>query len=393
MAPQSVIISLFLVGIAAIILKERNVLSFSSLPALQQYGASSSRLSATKPVTVKYGAGPAELVGTSTPSSINGDSDSVIGTVTLLVPESSSDRESGYGSKSPTSENPPTYMEVAEQLTRKIRHFSDGRIVAKVVTPSDSNSDDTCMKCNALFALGLFTPADIQYLSQTFRKRRELQEQSSLTNMCQFAVDCGTNNYAPIVGAYDEANPSVLAEIAPWSSTASGKRLSTQMQELFSKFNTDEFALAVMLFFNQFSGYKIPWVEHSIDVTWEKGVYQNAKEIYAMITKCGPCITECLGDEDCSACINALDKIDTRDQVASYRTVVSYESELLRDFSLCILQKNNIFECSATIPKLPVVTPLNKWNGKEMTEDIARGIMIGHLEGVNEEVTLEVSDL
>ena len=77
-----------------------------------------------------------------------------------------------------------------------------------------------------------------------------------------------------------------------------------------------------------------------------------------MVTKCGPCITKCLGDEDCKACITALDEIDTRDQVASYRTVVSYESELLRDFSLCILQKNNIFECSATIPQVPKVEPM-----------------------------------
>lgn len=87
----------------------------------------------------------------------------------------------------------------------------------------------------------------------------------------------------------------------------------------------------------------------------------------------------------------ALDKIDTRDQVSSYRTVVSYESELLRDFSLCILQKNNIFECKAEVPAIPYVQPIKSWRGKEMTTEIARGIMIGHLEGVNE--SLEVSIL
>ena len=84
-----------------------------------------------------------------------------------------------------------------------------------------------------------------------------------------------------------------------------------------------------------------------------------------------------------------MDKIDTRDQVTSYRTVVSYESELLRDFSLCILQKNNIFECKAEIPAIPHVKPMKTWKGKEVTTEIARGIMVGHLEGVNE--SLEVS--
>jgi len=307
--------------------------------------------------------------------------DEEIGTVAILVPNSND--ASKFGDKSPI-QTPPTYIEVAQQLTNKIRHFSDGRITAKVVTPNSDNDDaHITTSSNMLIALGLTSPPDIQYLSQTFRKRRELQEQSSSTNYAQFAVDCGSNEYAPVVGPYDLANPSI-SSMAPWTSDASGKRLSVQMKELFEKHNTDEFALAIMLFFNQFSGEKVPWVQHSIDVTWEKGIFQNAKELYGMVSKCGNCITECLGDEDCAACINALDKIDTRDQVASYRTVVSYESELLRDFSLCILQKNNIFECSAEIPKLPVVEPMNKWNGNDMSVDIARGIMIGHLEGVGQ---------
>lgn len=306
------------------------------------------------------------------------DNSDIIGTVALLVPSSSDDSPSKFGSKSPVQ--PPTYRNAAEQLARKIKQFSDGRVVAQVVTPSDVDTSSV-LSSNALIAIGLTSPRDIQFLSQTFRKRRTtMKEMQSQSNMCQFAVDCGGNDYAPIVGPWDEANPTILATIAPWSDVASGKRLSTQMKDLFDKQTSDEFALAVMLFFNRFID-KIPWVQHSIDVTWEKGVVTNAKEIYAMITKCGPCITKCLADENCKACITALDEIDTRDQVASYRTVVSYESELLRDFSLCILQKNNIFECSATIPKIPYVEPLGTFRGQEMTKDMARGIMIGHLEG------------
>ena len=306
----------------------------------------------------------------------------IIGTVALLVPSDSSDHSSKYGSKSPVK--PPSYREAAEQLARKIFQFSDGRIVTQIVTPSDVDTSSV-MSSNALIALGLTSPQDVQFLSRTFRQRRtaageEGNEQQILqSKMCQFAVDCGGNNYAPLVGPYDEANPSVLSTIAPWSDVASGKRLATQMKDLFDKQTSDEFALALMLFFNRFID-KIPWVQHSIDVTWEKGL-SNVGEIYAMITKCGPCITKCLADENCKACIEALDEIDTRDQVASYRTVVSYESELLRDFSLCILQKNNIFGCSAEVPKIPYVKPLGSFRGKEMTKDIAKGIMIGHLEG------------
>jgi len=230
---------------------------------------------------------------------------STIGTVTLLVPSSSSETSS-FGSKSPVS--PPSFRLAAEQLARKIRQFSDGRISTRVVTPLEiqDDEDNACLESNALVALGLTSPSDIQYLSKTFPKRRSRQQENQSVNSCQFAVGCGANNYAPIVGPYDEANPSILANIAPWTDVASGKRLSTQMTELFQKNTSDEFALAIMVFFNQFSGSKIPWVQHSIDVTWEKGLFQTAKEIYGMITKCGPCIARCLNDENCSSCLKGM---------------------------------------------------------------------------------------
>ncbi len=313
-----------------------------------------------------------------------------LGSVTLLIPSTNDDTtvyKSKFGAKSPVSR--PTYLSAAEQLARKISHFSDGRISTNVVSASGNDDEkETCLKANALIAFGLTSPADIRFLSEIFRERRTKQAFSPTPNTCQFAVECGTHTYAPIVGPYDEANPSIFATLAPWSDEASGKRLAEQMNDLFKKQTSDEFALALMLFFNRFSGDNVPWVQHSIDVTWEKGIVQNAKEIFAMITKCGPCIAKCLSDDNCSQCIKALDKIDTRDQVTSYRTIVSFESELLRDFSLCILQKNNIFECKAEIPTLPKVKPLSTFRGRDVTTETARGIIIGHLADTKE--SLEV---
>mgnify|MGYP001320485080 CR=1 FL=1 len=47
-----------------------------------------------------------------------------------------------------------------------------------------------------------------------------------------------------------------------------------------------------------------------------------------------------------------------------------------------VFAANNIFQCTAEIPKLPAVKPLANWRGKEVTAEIAQGIMIGHLAGV-----------
>jgi len=84
-----------------------------------------------------------------------------------------------------------------------------------------------------------------------------------------------------------------------------------------------------------------------------------------------------LDTDQCRVCLDALTAIDTRDQVASRRSIVSYESELLKIFSFCILQKNNIFNCDAKIPEYPKVPVMSTFRGKPLTKDVARGSYVG----------------
>ena len=56
------------------------------------------------------------------------------------------------------------------------------------------------------------------------------------------------------------------------------------------------------------------------------------------------------------------------------------ESDLLREFSFCILQKNNIYECKATIPTLPKVKPISMWREKPVDLDIAKALLVGNLD-------------
>jgi hypothetical protein len=44
-----------------------------------------------------------------------------------------------------------------------------------------------------------------------------------------------------------------------------------------------------------------------------------------------------------------LTELDTQDQAASYWTIVLYKSEALQDFSFCVFQKHNVYQCQATI--------------------------------------------
>lgn len=231
--------------------------------------------------------------------------------------------------------------------------------------------------------MNLSSENDLSFASKIFASRIAAKERRD--DICQFALNCASSTISPllehtIVGPYDITRPSFVARFVPWSKAATGKRMKDQMESLFSRWSSDDFVLSILLFFNQFSSTAIPWVEHSIDATWEKGILRNAKEFYGMVSNCGGCIGECLADDSCKECIDALNAVDTRDQVASYRTVVSYESDLLKDFSFCILQKNNIFNCHATIPTQPQVEPLSVWRGKSLTFADAESILIAHLD-------------
>lgn len=305
-----------------------------------------------------------------------------LGNVVFLLPSNCESIDSRFGNRSPYGN--PSIVMAAEHLCRKLKWFSDDTISAQIVILEKDTDfaslQDSIIATDVLLAFNIEDENHLSFLRKVFETRRRNMDKK----LCHFAFDCG-NDLNPICGSFDSASPSLLSSLVPWSLDATGKRVKEQMVSLFNRWTSDDFVVALLVYFNQFRG-EVGWVKHSIDATWEKGAIQNAKEFYGMATKCGPCIVKCLQDENCKACLDALTAIDTRDQVASYRTIVSYESELLKDFTLCILQKNNIFGCSSTIPELPKVAPMQKFRGTSLTQDVARSILIGHL---NDEFALE----
>jgi hypothetical protein len=262
----------------------------------------------------------------------------IVGNVLFILPHNADAVASKFGTRSPYGS--PSILEATEQLRRKVRWFSDHLVDAEVVLLPE-NGDYTeiqarALNANALVAFNL-NDEESKWLQTVFDSRNQMDRQ----DMCNFALECDSS-LPSICGPYYSASPSLSSQLLPWTDSASGKRLDEQMKGLFDRWTSDEFTYAIMLFFNRFSGTEIDWCKHSIDATWEKGVVQNAQELYSMVTKCGDCVAKCVADEKCKECLDALAELDTSDQVASYRTIVSYESELLKEFSYCILQKNNM---------------------------------------------------
>ncbi|CAJ1963504.1 unnamed protein product [Cylindrotheca closterium] len=310
----------------------------------------------------------------------------VTGNVVFLLPSNADQIQSKFGSRSPYGN--PTVLEAAQHLQRKIGWFSDQLVNGQIVVLSSSSEptqdeQKLLQDANAVIALHLSSSAETEYAESLFKKRRQRQQdEPDGLNFCQFALECGelsSNELSSICGPFDTATASP-SSLLPWTDVASGKRLDERMKGLFKRWTSDDFTYALTLFFNRFSGTPIDWCKHSIDATWEKGPVQNAQELYSMVNKCGDCVVKCVQDEQCKECLDALTALDTTDQVASYRTIVSYESELLENFSYCILQKNNIFNCDAKIPQYPKVKPMTQFRGTPLTRKVARQILIGHLD-------------
>lgn len=321
---------------------------------------------------------------TTPPAAAAEDSDvDVVGRTVLLLPSEGADETpSWFGARSPV--DAPSLAAAAAALAEKIAVFSDGRVrtVVRRVGERD-HDDDPSNTADALVVLGVpdDDSDDARVVAELLRARRADDD----PRRCSFRLDGDAATDAS-VGPFDAAGgASSLSRSLPWTAVASAARLCEYMTGLFERRTSDDFVVALMLYFDRYV-VTVPWVEHSIDATWEKGPLRNAEEFVGMVTKCGDCVAACLTDENCKACVDALNAVDTRDQVASYRTVVSYESPLLTDFSMCILQRNNVFGCDATIPETKA-GPMSTWRGgRALTQDDARGILIGHL---NDEDAIE----
>jgi hypothetical protein len=120
-------------------------------------------------------------------------------------------------------------------------------------------------------------------------------------------------------------------------------------------------------------------VASDINPSWEKGPVRNVLEFKKMVDCCGPQIFTALGDPKTKSAIDLLNAVDLRDQVGSYRVIVSNETPELEDFSLCILQQNNCFGCDAPILETPV-TAMKEWRGAPLDQNAAAQIFVGHLD-------------
>lgn len=291
------------------------------------------------------------------------------GRVLFVVPKSG---ESPFGFTSP--EPSPSWKTVADHLAERISGF-DSRLRATTVVAEDVLTAAPGSGADLTLILGVKAPGVSARLEKVARQA------GSVAVIC---YDCSSEVAAlQRVGAYASAGnvfaQDLQVQLLPWAGVAIGKRLSDQADLLLSRNSSEDLLYAIFFVLHQYV-LELELVKYTVNPTWEKGPLRNAQEFAGMCSKCRDEIYTALTDPETKATIDLLNACDMRDQVGSYRVIVSYETPQLEAFSLCILQQNNVFGCSADILETPRVPVLRRWQGLPLDDAAARQIFIGHLD-------------
>lgn len=288
---------------------------------------------------------------------------------------------SGYGKTSPMPN--PTWQTVSDQLALRLPNFagktSSGEdLIATQCFCADLLQPNDLKKADIVVALGVATKEEEKRFEEALDKSGAVQATIADPTCSQETLDkCFAGSYQ-----LSKTLDDVVAAATPWSSIASEKRLLEKVNILLARKSSEDYIFAILFCIHALVT-EIDVVKSDINPSWEKGVVQNVKEFKKMTDCCGPQIKNALSDPQTKNAIDLLNTCDLRDQVGSYRVIVSNETPQLEEFTLCILQQNNCFNCDAPILDRPKVPLLQQWRNKPVDDVAAKQIFIGHLDHPN----------
>lgn len=297
---------------------------------------------------------------------------------------------SGYGKTSP--EPNPSWRKVAQQLAKRLPNFGQStdqttENVATIATRTFSVDELETRSfvdspTDIVVALGI--AQDDGYARLCDALDTAVSSKSLKAFFCdptcapivserRFAGSFHATPKGPIESLQSQLSP-------PWSQLASDRRLLEKADLLLDRKSSEDYLFAVLFGLHALAT-PIDVVKSDINPSWEKGPIRNIQEFVTMCECCAPEIQAALTDPQSKEAIDQLNALDLRDQVGSYRVIVSNETPQLEEFTLCILQQNNCFQCDSPILTRPEVPLLTEWpQGQALDAKKAQQILIGHLD-------------
>jgi len=307
----------------------------------------------------------------------------------------------------------PSWSTVAAQLAKRLPNFAgtieddDGNttndtdlistrtIDISTLQPSDlTNVDGKGNPADIVMALGINTPQEearfqkaLDYFATINKQGDNGTTSSIIPYPAAVLIDPSSSPQTlklRSAGPYRVFYPAkamndAISTLTPFGPLAAGKRLLAKTETLLARKSSEDYIFAILFCIHGLVT-DVDVVKSDINPSWEKGVVRNVKEFKKMADCCLPEIQAAFGDPQTKEAIDLLNAVDLRDQVGSYRIIVSNETPQLEEFTSCILQKNDCFNCDAPILEKPRVPLLSEWRGEPLDDRAARDIMMGHLD-------------
>jgi len=165
-----------------------------------------------------------------------------------------------------------------------------------------------------------------------------------------------------------------LSSALPWSRANRDALLLESVTQLVARNLPSDFVFALLLLVDS----AVAPVQ-TFTMTQKTGLGNVA----CMLRNCGSEVVACVTDPQCKAALDCLTECGLNDQVCSYRCIVSHETPLFEQFSLCNLQKHNCLGNHAERPLLPAIAPMRSFRGQALTHDVAERLLIGWLDSTD----------
>ncbi|XP_024996513.1 violaxanthin de-epoxidase, chloroplastic [Cynara cardunculus var. scolymus] len=148
------------------------------------------------------------------------------------------------------------------------------------------------------------------------------------------------------------------------------KETAKTISESWIRYNSDDIRFCLLLIINSYIK-PVPILKNLRA--------QGFSTLNCMVKNCGIQVLNCLLDPNCRKALQCLNECSPVDQVCNYQCIASYESPILEEFSLCVLQKHNCLDLDAKIPEKPFVPPMVKFQGEPLSHEIAEDLFVGWL--------------
>ncbi|KAJ0601699.1 putative violaxanthin de-epoxidase [Helianthus annuus] len=152
--------------------------------------------------------------------------------------------------------------------------------------------------------------------------------------------------------------------------TKETKELAETISEAWVRNNSDDIRFCLLIIINAYIK-PVPVLKNLRA--------QGFSTLNCMVKNCGRQVLNCLLDPNCRKALQCLNQCSPVDQVCNYQCIASYESPILEEFSLCVLQKHNCLDLDAKIPEKPCVPPMVNFRGQVLSHEIAEDLFIGWL--------------